>query len=97
MNSACLSDDQLLALATGEAASDDLLEHVDHCAQCQGRVSDLRGEIADLRSVSGGSFNPLANTLIGDIAGTSLPTGTVIGRYVVISDLSGGRAGVYRV
>jgi eukaryotic-like serine/threonine-protein kinase len=98
MSCTCPPDDQLLALATDEPDLDPLREHVDHCVDCQNRVKQLCGEIAELRSLS------IPVTVVGvttapeGTTSTTLPNSTSIGRYVVIANLgTGGQGDVYRV
>jgi len=98
MNPACPPDDQLLALATDEPGSDAVCEHIDQCADCRMRVKLLRGEIAELRSLSGPHTVSLPKTVIAGSPTASLPSGTAIDRYHIVGDLgSGGQADVYRV
>jgi serine/threonine protein kinase len=98
MNPECPADEELLALATDEPRAGVSLEHVKHCAGCQMRLKLLRGEIDELRSVSGQRSEALAKTVVPDVARESLPSGGTIGRYVIVSALgSGGQADVYRV
>jgi serine/threonine protein kinase len=97
MNPACPPDDELLALATDDAATSALHEHVEHCAACQMRVNLLRGEVAELRSISERQTGSLPKN-VDPVAGASLPSGAAIDRYVVVGGLgSGGQADVYRV
>jgi Protein kinase domain len=98
MKPACPPDDQLLALATDEPGSVAIREHVDECTDCRMRVKLLRGEIAELRSLSGPHTGSLPKTVIAGSPGASLASGTAIDRYHVVGDLgSGGQADVYRV
>jgi serine/threonine protein kinase len=98
MTSACPPDDQLLALATDDPGASAVRAHVEHCADCQMRVKLLRGEVAELRSLSGRRADSLPKTIVPGIAGARLPSGAVIDRYVIVGDLgSGGQADVYRV
>jgi serine/threonine protein kinase len=98
MNSACPPDEQLLAFATDERAEPALREHVEHCTQCQMRVALLRGEIAELRSISAPQEGGPAETVLFGAATSLLPASALIGRYVVVAPLgSGGQADVYRV
>ncbi|MDB5392111.1 MAG: serine/threonine protein kinase [Planctomycetaceae bacterium] len=98
MKSTCPPDDELLALATDEPGFDSLREHADHCSECQKRVKFYRGEIAELRSLSHQSMSPLSHHTLPSTEEENLPSGSVIGRYVIVCDLgSGGQADVYRV
>ena len=98
MNPDCPPDDLLLAVATGEPGSDVVREHVEHCADCQMRVKLLRGEIAELRSLSAPVVVSPAKTVVPGAAGETLPSGAAVGRYMIVGDLgSGGQADVYRV
>ncbi len=98
MNSICPRDDQLLAVATDEAGSEELREHIDHCVECQKRVKMFSGEVAELRSFSQAGATATNHTIISGVASSPLPITSTIGRYVVIANLgSGGQADVYRV
>jgi serine/threonine protein kinase len=98
MNADCPTDDELLALATGEPGSGAGREHVERCSDCQMRLKLLRGEIDELRSLSARRSDALAKTVVPGAPRCSLPSGAAIGRYVIVSDLgSGGQAEVYRV
>ena len=95
MTSDCPPEDQLLALAADENVADDLRAHVEQCAQCRMRVKLLRGEIAELRSLSAPpAANPAETMVVGETAST-LPNAMSIGRYVIVGELgSGGQADV---
>jgi hypothetical protein len=47
--SICPDESELLAAATGEPTSDAILQHVDVCKACSGRVERLRAEVSALR------------------------------------------------
>jgi anti-sigma factor RsiW len=47
---ACPSDDELLALATGEPAAGAVAEHLKTCPACGRRVKTLLEEVANLRA-----------------------------------------------
>lgn len=94
MNQFCPADDQLLAIAMDEPDLDSVREHVDQCADCQHKVKEFRGEVAELRSVS----QSLVSSGSPKPERERLPNTTAIGRYVVVANLgSGGQADVYRV
>ncbi len=98
MKSSCPPDDELLALATDEPGQDELRGHVEQCPDCRMRVQLLRGEIAELRSLSGAGLKALAETVVPESDGQCLPSGASIGRYAIVGDLgSGGQADVYHV
>jgi serine/threonine protein kinase len=95
MNADCPTDEELLALATDEAVSPAVREHVQHCERCRMREKLLRGEISELRSLSGALD---AETFITGAPQSLAPGTTAIGRYAIVGDLgSGGQADVYRV
>ena len=98
MNASCPSDDQLLAAATGDADAASTEAHVATCGDCQMRLKLLRGEIAELRSLSGRVLDSPTKTVVAAGAGSPLPSGSSIGRYLIVGDLgSGGQADVYHV
>src|SRR5579863_3719441 len=87
MNSACPPDDELLALATDDAATSSVREHVDDCGRCQMRVKLLKAEIAELRSLSSPHADNLAKTVVPGLAHAKLPGGASISRYIIVGDL----------
>jgi tRNA A-37 threonylcarbamoyl transferase component Bud32 len=98
MNAPHPPDDELLAAATGDAASAGIEAHMANCADCQMRLKLLRGEIAELRSLSGRHVETAAKTVVPGSSGPSLKGGSAIGRYLVVGDVgSGGQADVYHV
>ena len=98
MNATHPPDEQLLAAATGDTDSAGVESHVANCADCQMRLKLLRGEIAELRSLSGRLLESPAKTVVPGPAGPPLKGGSAIGRYLVVGDVgSGGQADVYHV
>jgi serine/threonine protein kinase len=98
MNAPHPPDEQLLAAATGETDSASVESHVANCADCQMRLKLLRGEIAELRSLSGRLLESPAKTVVPGGSGPPLKGGSAIGRYLVVGDVgSGGQADVYHV
>jgi len=107
----CPSEEQLLAVASGEAPSDELESHLHECDRCLRKVSGFKLEVRGLqqafRSIRQAP-NPLPRSaptisrLCSDPPATAPPQQTAgdpekIGKYLVVSTLgSGGQASVYR-
>jgi tRNA A-37 threonylcarbamoyl transferase component Bud32 len=98
MSAACPTDDELLALATDEAVSPAVREHVRHCERCRMREKLLRGEVLELRSLSRSAAAEPPKTVVPNIADALPRSAATIGRYAIVGEIgSGGQADVYRV
>ena len=104
MTDLCPTDEELLAVASGDTADSQLRLHVESCETCRTRMQQLRSEVDALRSIrdlprfsdSGGGGTVLVD---GERTGRIQPAAYErIGRYVVIGEIaSGGQANVFRV
>jgi Protein kinase domain len=89
---ACLGDETLVALASGDSATEErerALTHVDRCGYCRGLLAEIF-KVGDYSApVAESSFTPSGDNTVetGSSAGQTIPSGTCAGRQVVIPRL----------
>jgi serine/threonine protein kinase len=94
----CPSDEELLAVASGDAPSSDLQSHLQECTRCLRKVDGLRLEVKELQKVFASTEhdpNPSQPPTVPAARPGAEPK--MIGKYLVIAALGGGgQASVYR-
>ena len=103
MITVCPSDEELLAIASGEAPSSELESHLRECNRCLRKVSALRLEVKELQKAFGTTENEAIHSppiaVRTQPAKPAAPAGEPkkIGKYLVVGTLGGGgQANVYR-
>jgi eukaryotic-like serine/threonine-protein kinase len=108
MITVCPTDEELLAVASGDAPSADTQSHLQECDRCLRKISGLKIEVQELQKAFAStdpepSPPPRSAPVISRIAADSpaSPDSSAvpakIGKYLVIGTLgSGGQASVYR-
>ncbi|MGD0769755.1 MAG: serine/threonine-protein kinase [Tepidisphaeraceae bacterium] len=100
----CPSDEELLAVASGDAPSSDLQSHLQECNRCVRRVDGLRLEVKELQKVFAStehdpnpSPTPNVHRAPASEAQTTSAEPKMIGKYLLVGTLGGGgQASVYR-
>jgi len=108
MITVCPNDEELLAVASGDAPSADMQSHLQECSRCVRKISGLKVEVRELQKAfeSTGpepSVPPRSSPMISPITSDppASPESSIapakIGKYLVVGTLgSGGQANVYR-
>jgi eukaryotic-like serine/threonine-protein kinase len=99
----CPSDEELLAVASGEPPSSELESHLRECNRCLRKVNGLRLEVKELQKAFGTTENEAIHSppiaVRTQSAKPAAPAGEPkkIGKYLVVGTLGGGgQANVYR-
>lgn len=92
----CPSDDDLLALATGDEFTSAVQAHLETCGDCRQRLERFHAEVSNLR-MAVGELLPPRYEAAGEGGPLAPARPPIIGKYVVLSALGrGGQADVYR-
>ncbi|MBL8888446.1 MAG: serine/threonine protein kinase [Planctomycetaceae bacterium] len=102
----CLTEEELIALLSGESLSSEKTTHIQHCQQCRETREQIRSDLDAIRAVANSSIEglafsnpdvrrpsrpPLAGTsFTRDLNGGRLTNGSTVGNYTVIRLLGRG-------